>query len=208
MQRTKGIKDHRVGMAAVPKAVINDKDFVGSSSRPKIRGNGKVYDDTIPGRIYLMACLGSTQLQMGQMIGVDVSTVNIWINKHPECMEQYEAGKLFFEAGMEKSVIQRALGYMVKETRTTKGKDKNGQPIEQVTVSEKHIPGDPSSQQFWLKNKKPDEWQELSKVQRQSHTTIDLQQTLNLPNLSSPEIKLVKSLCLKTIAEDSGISTD
>lgn len=57
---------------------------------------------------------------------------------------------------VEKSLLQRALGYSYEETSE---KYEDGELTERK-VTKKHIPPDTTAQIFWLKNRKPEQWRD------------------------------------------------
>lgn len=89
-------------------------------------------------------------------IGITTSTFYAWLNKFPDISEAIKKGKEVIDYEVEKALLKRALGYEAKETRE-EDSDKDG--YKSVTIK-KHIPGDPTAQIFWLKNRRPDKWRE------------------------------------------------
>jgi len=208
MRRTRGIKDHNVGNKAVPEDVFSHADFTKSSERTKIRGARGVYDDTIAARAYILACLGWTNAQFAVSFGVDVHTIQMWLVQHPEFAEAVYDGKAIHDSGVQKSLLQRAMGYTITEKTTKNGTDRYGDPIREEITKERHIPGDPVCMQFWLKNRHPDEWQDLSRRQVDSHIKIDLTQNIEWEKLTPEEQTFIKKRTFKAISESSGSSSN
>jgi len=89
-------------------------------------------------------------------------------------MNQYESlknaineGKASADAKVERKLYERALGYEVEEEQKVLNVSKEGgSRIGRITITKKHVPPDPTSCIFWLKNRHPDIWRD---VQRMEH---------------------------------------
>ena len=207
MRRTRGIKDHEVGLAAVPEEVQNSYGFYSSSNPPKVIHRKGAYDITHPDRVRLLASLGMHNAQIATAFGISQPTLGLWCERHGEFREAMEEGRGKFEMGVQATLLQRAMGYTVPEVRVRTGVDaKTGNPIEETTVTYKHVPADPVSIQFWLKNMHPDTWQDLTRQQVQSHVQVDIQNTLKLGDLSQKERDFLQGMLMKQIAATSGVS--
>lgn len=89
-------------------------------------------------------------------MGIHVATLYDWQNKFSEICEAIKKGKAPVDIEVENALLKRALGYDYTEvTEEIYGDGKKH--IKRVT---KHIPADPASMFFWLKNRKPKQWRE------------------------------------------------
>ena len=99
---------------------------------------------------------GLTDEQIAKNCGVNVKTLWDWKTRyHPIC-NAIKKGKEVVDFEVENALLKRALGYDFNETRVEKSV-KDGTKIVQTL---KHIPGDPTAQIFWLKNRRPDKWRD------------------------------------------------
>lgn len=57
---------------------------------------------------------------------------------------------------VEKSLLQRALGYSYEET----SEKYEGGVMTERKVTKKHVASDTTAQIFWLKNRKPEQWRD------------------------------------------------
>lgn len=110
---------------------------------------------------------GLTDEQIAHNIGIAVGTLYAWKATYPEISEAIKKGKAPVDFQVENALLKRALGYEVTEERTDfkmkPGYD--GKPIPdyetaRVTRTKRHIPPDPLSIFYWLKNRKPLFWRD------------------------------------------------
>lgn len=65
-------------------------------------------------------------------------------------------GKDVVDRQVEKSLLQRALGYSYEET----SEKYEGGVMTERKVTKKHVAPDTTAQIFWLKNRKPEQWRD------------------------------------------------
>lgn len=99
---------------------------------------------------------GLTDEQIAANIRINPSTLYDWQKKFPKISEALKKGKEVADFEVENALLKRALGYDFQETRV-ENSDKDGTKVVQTL---KHIPGDPTAQIFWLKNRRPDKWRD------------------------------------------------
>ena len=99
---------------------------------------------------------GLTDEQIANNIGVARETIYRWKNAHPEFEKILRRSKAVVDIQVENALLKRALGYDTTEQFT----DADGNKKE----VKKQIPPDVTAQIFWLKNRKPQEWRDLSTV--------------------------------------------
>lgn len=88
-----------------------------------------------------------------------------WKKKFPILAESLKKGKDVVDRQVEKSLLQRALGYSYEEISE---KYEDGVMTERK-VTKKHVVPDTTAQIFWLKNRKPEQWRDKP----QSESAID-----------------------------------
>lgn len=94
--------------------------------------------------------LGATDADLARFFGISRWTIYHWQAMHPEFAEALKLGKLGPDARVERSLYQRAVGYDIESEQIFYDKD-TGKPVRAQTVE--HIPADPASAIFWLKNR-------------------------------------------------------
>ena len=99
---------------------------------------------------------GLTDEQIAAKIRINPATLYDGQKKFPKISEALKKGKEVVDFEVENALLKRALGYDFQETRV-ENSDKDGTKVVQTL---KHIPGDPTAQIFWLKNRRPDKWRD------------------------------------------------
>jgi transcriptional regulator with XRE-family HTH domain len=177
-------------------------------SRPKkykLPGRRGIYDESVPKRVFGLAKLGLTERQIAEALGISHGTMDNWKNKHPELLDALLAGKDLFDHGVQKSLLQRAMGYsyweVKEETVVIKGKK-----FPKITRTKKQVVPDTTAIIFWLKNRHYTEWADVNKQEIHQVSDINVNKTLNLDTLEPEERELIRSIALKKLASTSGVS--
>ena len=103
---------------------------------------------------------GLSNDQIAHNIGVAVSTFYVWKLEFPELSEAIKKSKEVVDREVENAMHKSALGYYVEEIKETIEKDELGKDRKRVERNKKWIAPNPTSQIFWLKNRKPKEWRD------------------------------------------------
>jgi len=103
---------------------------------------------------------GLSNDQIAYNIGVAVSTFYVWKLEFPELSEAIKKSKEVVDREVENAMHKSALGYFVEEIKETIEKDELGKDRKRVERNKKWIAPNPTSQIFWLKNRKPKEWRD------------------------------------------------
>ena len=97
---------------------------------------------------------GATDVQLAEWFNVDVTSIVEWRNVHPEFSMAIKPSKESYDARIERSLAERAMGYSCTETVTASFQGK----ITDKKEVEKHYPPDPTTIIFWLTNRQRDKW--------------------------------------------------
>ena len=109
---------------------------------------------------------GKTNQEIAGKMGIGVSTLYEWLNKHIEIVEALKVSKEVVDDQVEDTLLKRALGYMSTETRTETYKDGS---IKVITTTKEILP-DVTAQIFWLKNRRREQWRDRQDLE---HTGKD-----------------------------------
>lgn len=103
---------------------------------------------------------GLTDEQIAHNMGIRTSTLYNWKNKYLEISESLKKGKEVVDVEVENALLKRALGYDYNEVTEIQ---ENG-VVTQRKVVKKHVVPDVTAQIFWIKNRKPDIWRDIKKI--------------------------------------------
>lgn len=109
---------------------------------------------------------GLSNEQIAHNMGVSSSAFYSWKADHKEIMEAVKKGKEVVDYEVENALLKRALGYEYTEIHI----NSNG---EEITVT-KHVKADPTAMIFWLKNRKPNEWNDKYHLNHEGHVNYNI----------------------------------
>ena len=121
------------------------------------RGAPSKYDKQTAITAGWLARDGKTDEDIAAALVIVVSTLNEWKKKYPELSEALRRNKEFVDRQVEDSLLKRATGYNYEKTEIEAAMQ-GSREVKKKKVIQMHIPPDPVSCFFWLKNRKPDVW--------------------------------------------------
>jgi hypothetical protein len=104
--------------------------------------------------------LGATHEQLGEFFGVSHSTISAWQSKYPDFNEAVQLGKRPATRRVELSLYKRCMGYEYASEKVFM--DRNGNIVRAPIVV--HVPPDSAALMFFLKNRAPEKWRDVSKT--------------------------------------------
>lgn len=110
---------------------------------------------------------GLVDTQIAKNIGIAPGTLYEWKKRYPEIDESLKRGKEVIDFEVENALLKRALGYEYEEVKTIVEKDEMGKDRKRQERVLKHVPPDSTSIIYWLKNRKPDVWQQVNSELRE-----------------------------------------
>jgi transposase len=108
---------------------------------------------------------GWTQAEISKAVGVSHSTFSGWVGKYPEIRDAYRKGAELTDDKVEQALLKRALGYDHPQEKTTVELLPDGGRRQKVEKSTTHVPPDPTSIIFWLKNRRASEWRDRREME-------------------------------------------
>lgn len=109
----------------------------------------------------IFARKGFTVQEIAEVLDVTISTIYLWMEKHPKFSEALNEGRASYDERIEVALAERALGYSHPEDKIFCNKD--GEVTVVPTV--KHYPPDTAAAFIWLKNRQPDRWRDRQEVE-------------------------------------------
>jgi hypothetical protein len=150
---------------------------------------------------YLLACLGATEPQMAEIIGVPLSTIKYWKRSRPEFDQAVKDGTVGLASKVSQAFIQRCLGYEYQEEIATYDRQTKTYIKDFKTV---HVPPDPWSCARLLELKARDfNWSVTQQVQINNiNTNIDI----NYNELTTEQLLVLKEISQKGLPQNAGDS--
>jgi hypothetical protein len=108
-----------------------------------------------------LCALGAIDIEIADFFKVNRDTLFNWKRHHPEFARAMKFGKRKADERVLKSLYHRAIGYSYDAVKVFCNKDG---VITRVRYRA-HIPPDPASIIFWLKNRLPREWRDRTELE-------------------------------------------
>lgn len=161
---------------------------------------------------------GLTDEQIAENMGIHPSTLYKWKTKYHEINEALKTGKEVIDFQVENALLKRALGYEYEEVKQIIEKDEMGKDRKRVERVTKVALPDTTAIIYWLKNRKPDQWRNITSLDREK-ASLELEkirlsnqkeaalisiledQTEKTEGKSTPFEGLIKDL-LRTVGDD------
>jgi hypothetical protein len=125
-------------------------------------GRPSGYDPEFVGQAQKLCALGATDGDVADFFGVSSRTIYRWKAAHPAFCHALKTGKDECDERVERSLYHRAVGYTYDAVKIFNA---SGTPM--IVPHKEHVPPDTTAAIFWLKNRRPDAWRDVS---RQEHT--------------------------------------
>ena len=116
------------------------------------------YDAGKPEQVKTLLTLGVSEAKLPQALETDKRTFEAWKLKHPEFAEAIEEGKDVATKRVEAALFEKAIGAHVPATKIMKT---STDEVLEVPYIE-HYPPDVEAAKFWLKNRDPEHWKDVS----------------------------------------------
>ncbi|WP_159799255.1 hypothetical protein [Flavobacterium sp. MK4S-17] len=167
------------------------KPIADKATRKNKAGRPPLYRNEYPAQAYKLCLLGATDSDLASFFGISRDTLNRWKKSHTDFAQSVIKGKKAADMEVAASLYQAALDRVITLKQAIKCKevyyDDNGKRVEKERIEivevEKHVPADFRSQQFWLKNRNPQQWSDKYEENEEQHKDV----LLNLGSGINPE---------------------
>ena len=112
-------------------------------------------------RIRLWVAKGATQKEVAEKLGISQDRLIKYKKDHLEFAESIDAPKGYVDDLVEAALFKRCTGYDYEEVTRWQTIGRDGKLMWLEKKTKKHLPPDPSSVQFWLTNRRPQEWKRM-----------------------------------------------
>ena len=148
-------------------------------------------DDRSRQAFFMASLLGATDVQIAKIMDVSEHTITYWKRTKPEFLVALNKGKLTKDEQVERSLLERALGYSHPDVHIS-----NYQGEITVTDIMKHYPPSEVACIFWLKNRQRARWADVQK----SSISINLKH-IELTEFTREQLLLMESVGMKLLPE-------
>lgn len=117
-----------------------------------------------------MCSMGATNANLADAFDVTTTTIENWLRQHTDFAEAVAFGKAeVFDPLIERSLAQLALGYSVdvEEVKIDKDGDEHRYTLR------KHFAPNVTAAIFWLKNRQPDRWRDVWRVEHDNKAALE-----------------------------------
>lgn len=109
-------------------------------------------------RIKIWVAKGATLQEVADKLHIARSCLCRLKTQHQDLKDALDAPKGYVDDQVEAALLKRCMGYDYEEVTRWQTIGPGGQIIWLEKRTMKHLPPDPSSVQFWLRNRRPQEW--------------------------------------------------
>lgn len=113
-----------------------------------------------------LCILGATDIDLADFFGVSDRTIYRWQTQFPEFCQALKAGKAEADDRVERSLYHKAVGYEFEAVKIFMPANASA-PV--YAPYRERIAPDTTAAIFWLKNRRPELWRDVSKVEH-SHS--------------------------------------
>lgn len=119
-------------------------------------GRPSMYDSIDLAQVQKLAAYGLIEKEIADIIGISLTTLKTYKNKHEQFLSAIKAGKEVSDSKVVKSLFKRACGYEYIETHV----EKKGELTKLIKTITKQVNPDTLACIFWLKNRLPEDWRD------------------------------------------------
>jgi hypothetical protein len=118
-------------------------------------GRPSLYQPEFAGQAFELCLAGATNRDLADTFEVGHSTIDNWLQKHPEFAQSVKRGRVLADGRVAHGLYSRAIGYTYETTRVVLHRG------ELISVPHTvHKPPDVRACTFWLRNRCPQQWRD------------------------------------------------
>lgn len=144
-----------------------------------------------------LAALGATDREAAEFFGVNEATLNRWKHTRAEFCASLKVGKEAADQRVAQSLYRRAVGYSYDAVKIFMPAGASA-PVYAPYVE--HAPPDTTAAIFWLKNRDPDQWRDVSRTELtgKDGSPIRNETVLDVSALSAAQLRAIASIQVPT----------
>ena len=121
-------------------------------------GRPSLYKPEFAEQAFELCLAGATNRDLADAFEVGHSTIDNWLQKHPEFAQSVKRGRVLADGAVARGLYSRAIGYSYETTRVVFNQ---GEPV--ILRQTVHKPPDVRAAIFWLRNRRPQQWRDGQK---------------------------------------------
>ena len=118
-------------------------------------GRPSLYEPAFAEQAFELCLAGATNQDLADTFEVGHSTIDNWLQKHPEFAQPVKRGRALADGRVAHGLYSRAIGYTYETTRVVLHR---GEPVSVPQTV--HKPPDVRACTFWLRNRRPQQWRD------------------------------------------------
>jgi len=154
-------------------------------------GRPSLYKPEFAAQAFELCLAGATNRDLADSFEVSHSTIDNWLQKHPEFAQSVKRGGALADGRVAHGLYSRAIGYTYETTRVVLHR---GEPVSVPQTV--HKPPDVRACTFWLRNRRPQQWRDGPKPPQDEG-----------PDLSAALNEAFERACLAGEAEAGGAAS-
>lgn len=139
--------------------------------------------------------------EIAARMGINVGTLYDWKKKFPKIDKALKEGKDRADMEVEQALYKASMGYWVTEEKTYAKTDETGKVSKYKETTKKWIPANSTSQIFWLKNRKPEDWRDRKETKLEGSLETKSEQTIEIDENSALALEEVYKKAFKELNE-------
>ena len=110
---------------------------------------------------------GATDSQVAQLCGISLTTLYEWKKRYPEFTDAIARAKNKADDLVESALHRSAVGFEYDEVSETSVADNANKKAIRRVVTKKFVPPNPQAAMSWLRNRRPEKWNDTMKIDGQ-----------------------------------------
>ena len=150
----------------------SNKEAADQALNKRPRGRPSSFKPEYTEQVEKLCKLGTTDRDLCLFFNVAAQTVENWKKTYPEFFLALMKGKQEADANVTEAMYMNATGYeyyeeqavKLRETSYVDGKVTKVREYVELVMVKRHQPADTTAQIFWSKNRRPDLWRDVKKI--------------------------------------------
>ena len=150
----------------------SNKDAADQALNKRARGRPSSFKPEYTEQVEKLCKLGTTDRDLCLFFSISHQTVENWKKTYPEFFLALMKGKQEADTNVAEAMYRNATGYdyyeeqavKLRETSYVGGKVSNVREYVEIVMVKRHQPADTTAQIFWLKNRRPDLWRDVKRI--------------------------------------------